>query len=222
MKKIIITGVTRGIGKALAEKFLKEGWQVIGTTTTGDADFQNPNLEIFLLDLSSPESIEKCTEAIKTKYPAVEILINNAGVLCDEEETKLVVEKLRQTLGVNLIGTTDFCERLVPIIKEHIVNISSTAGSLELAHEGVSHEPHHYPAYKISKAALNMYTVTLASHLAPSNVFVSSIHPGWVKTDMGGDEASLTTEEAATGIFDTIFSIKESGLFWYQGKRLPW
>lgn len=138
------------------------------------------------------------------------------------EETSVAIETLRKTLQVNLVGTIDFTERMLPLINQggHIVNISSSAGSLaEVGYE--SHFPGHYPSYKISKTALNMYTRTLALRLK-DNIIVSSVHPGWVKTDMGGTEADITPEEAAEHIFGLAVSKPETGQFWFNGKKIPW
>jgi NAD(P)-dependent dehydrogenase (short-subunit alcohol dehydrogenase family) len=236
MKTVLITGIGRGIGKALAQKFLAEGYVVIGTSQTGSVDYSNANLKVFQLDLTSADSIKKCAEAIAadmSKIGAkVDILINNAGALFDEDETRVVVDKLRKTLEVNLIGTIDFTEQVIPIIKigereggGHIVSISSQAGSLqEMDRVMDSHEPYHYPAYKISKCAINMYTRTLAVRMNHENagIIVSSVHPGWVKTDMGGDEAPTTPEEAAENIYKLAISRPETGQFWYNGKKYPW
>ncbi len=222
MKTVLITGVSRGIGKALAEKYLGEGWFVIGTSVSGDADFSDKNLKIFQLDLSSPASIKKCAGEIIGFGKRIDILHNNAGALFDEDETKVVIEKLRKTLEVNLIGTIDFTEQILTLVNDggHIVNTSSSAGSLnEAGFE--SHFFGYYPAYKISKAAINMYTRTLANRLG-EKIVVSSIHPGWVKTNMGGEEADLTPEEAANDIYGFATTNKDTGQFWFKGKRFPW
>ena len=231
MKTVLITGIGRGIGKALAQKFLAEGWQVSGTSQTGSVDYSNANLKVFQLDLTSADSIKKCAEAIAadmSKIGAkVDILINNAGVLLDNEETRVIINKLRETLEVNLIGTIDLTERVIPMMNNggHIINTSSQAGSLTEADIlADTHEPYHYPAYKISKTAINMYTRTLAVRMNHENtgIIVSSVHPGWVKTDMGGDEAPTTPEEAAENIYKLAISRPETGQFWYNGKKYPW
>ena len=226
MKTALITGIGRGIGKALAEKFLAEGYSVIGTTFNTQTVPSAPNLKTYSLDLSSPDSIKTCTDAIASSGAKIDILINNAGAMPDSEETSIVVDKLRKTLEVNLIGTIDFTERIVPsIVGGHIINMSSQAGSLAEADIlADTHEPYHYPAYKISKCALNMYTRTLAVRMAheKTGIIVSSVHPGWVKTDMGGSEAPTTPEEAATDIFKLAISKPETGQFWYKGEKYPW
>lgn len=221
MQTVLITGIGKGIGKALAEKFLKEGFSVIGSFFSGEAP-KNEKLLAHPLDLSKPESINHFIEEITRLGKRIDILINNAGIIADEEETKVVPEKLRKTLEVNLIGTIDLTEKLIPLINNsgHIVNISSSAGSLSESIK--SHFPGHYPAYKISKAALNMYTKTLAHRLRDSGITVSSVHPGWTKTDMGGEEADLTPEEAAEGIYKLAISKPETGQFWFKGEKMPW
>lgn len=222
MNTVLITGVDKGIGHALKGKFLAEGFFVIGTFLS-DRPLQHENLKDMALDLSSPASIASCVSAMTNFGKKIDILVNNAAILADEEETSVVVEKLRKTLEVNLVGTIDLTQRLLPLVNDdgHIVNISSTAGSLELVGK-VSHFLGHYPAYKISKAALNMYTRTLALELKDRGITVSSVHPGWVKTDIGGEEADLTPQQAAQGIYDLAISRPESGGFWFDRERLPW
>ena len=221
---VLITGVGKGIGKALVEKFLKEGYFVIGTIFSGEAP-KHKNLLTYELDLSKSESITTCAEGIAKSGKSIDILINNAGVMVDEEETKVIPEKLRKTLEINLIGTIGFTEQIIRLVNKggHIVNISSQAGSLENAiRPNLSHSPYHYPSYKISKAALNMYTRVLALQLKDSDITVSSVHPGWVKTDMGGEEADITPEEAAEGIYKLSISKPETGQFWFRDKNISW
>ena len=143
MKNVLITGVGKGIGKALAQKFLKEGYFVVGTSVSGQTDFSDENLIVYKLDLASEESIVECSSAISKSGKKIDILINNAGVLLDEDETVVVAEKLTKTLQVNLIGTIDFTEHILSEINKggHIKNISSTAGSLARTGHPGSHFP---------------------------------------------------------------------------------
>ncbi len=221
MRTVVITGIRKGIGKALVERFASDGFNIIGTSLSGKADVVGTR--VHQLDLRDSNSIARATNDIRAETPSIDILINNAGVLLDEDETTLVPELLRNTLEVNLLGTITFTEGLKDIVSHggHIINISSTAGSLALADGTSSHFPRHYPAYKISKTALNMYTRTLAVELE-GKVIVSSAHPGWVKTDMGGPEADLTPAEAANGIYLLAVSHPETGQFWFKGEKIPW
>lgn len=223
MKTALITGVGKGIGLALKEKFIAEGYYVIGTFNTLKPA-EEKNFISIPLDLSKKENIEKSAKEIGKLGKKIDILINNAGVLLDEDETALVPDKLRQTLEVNLIGTADFTEKILPIFSKdaHIVFVSSEAGSITLTEKGISHEPGHYPAYKISKAALNMYIATLAMRTVKDGLVISAVHPGWVRTAIGGDEAPITPKEAATDIFTLAISRPQTGGFWFKGKREPW
>ncbi len=218
MKTIFITGVSRGIGKAVAQRFLDAGDCVIGTSTSGTADWSHENLTVLKLDLSKPESIEECTKQITELGKKIDVLINNAGIWSGaEDDPVLRIKDLRKTLEVNLFGTADFTDRILPLINDggHIINISSRAGSLSYVHDA------EYPDYKISKAALNMFTRMLAIRLK-DKITVSSVHPGWVKTDMGGSDAEMEPKEAAEHIFKLAYTPVETGQFWFKGEKFPW
>lgn len=220
MKTVLITGISRGIGRALAERFLQNGDFVIGTSTSGNSNIDYRNLITFQLDLSNPKSIEACANAIIDSGKKIDILINNAGIWSGVDENPTIdVDLLRKVLEVNLFGTTDLTERLIPSLNSggHIVNISSRMGSLKLCDEFGTN----WPDYKISKCALNMVTRILADRLN-GKITVSSVHPGWVKTDMGGSDADLEPEEAAEDIFTLANSQVESGQFWFKGEKMPW
>ncbi|MBU6231165.1 MAG: SDR family NAD(P)-dependent oxidoreductase [Patescibacteria group bacterium] len=227
MKTVLITGIGRGIGQALSSRFLKEGWSVLGTYLNTPVPANEPSLKTFELDLSSEESIGACAEAIKAAGTKIDALINNGGILVDDEETRLIPDKLRKTLDVNVIGTASFTEKILPFMAAggHIVFLSSQAGSLgEMDRLEDSHYPYHYPAYKISKCALNMYVRTLAARMKHEgfDLTVSAVHPGWIRTDMGGDEAPTPPQEAAADIFALVTSRPPTGQFWYKGKKFPW
>lgn len=217
-KLVFITGASRGIGKALAQRFLKENYEVIGTST-GKESFKHHNLTFLKLDLSSPKSIDKCVSHFLRLDKKIDILINNAGIWAGNDgDTTMYLDFLRKVLEVNLFGTVNLTEKLIPYINRSgkIINISSSAGSLNRKSNV------YYPDYKISKAALNMYTKTLAGRLESKNILVASIHPGWVKTDMGGQDADLAPEEAADNIYRRIITLKETGLFWFKQDKFPW
>lgn len=219
-KTAVITGASRGIGKATAKKFLEAGWYVVGTSTCGSG-WEQPNMTWVQLDLSAPESILKAVETI-AKNDSIDVLIDNGGFLAERESDfgnePIEMASLRKTLEINLIGTVDLTERLIPFIKTngHIVMLGSRCGSLTEATETMS------PAYSISKAALGMYARQLAGQLNGRKITVSIVDPGWVRTDMGGDEAPRTPEEAAQDVFDLATSAVETGQFWFKGKKRDW
>lgn len=218
VKTALITGIHKGIGHVLAEKFLAEGWAVYGSTRDGVSDIEHENLHTLTLDLMVPHTISEAADFLRTHDVHSDALVNNAGILIDEDEPRVDVPKMRETFEVNVFGTIDFTERVVPLMHSgsHIVNITSAAG--QITDIGSTR----YPAYRISKCTLNMYTRILALQLAPKNICVSAVHPGWVQTDMGGENAPVPTPEAADDIFQLAIQRPETGLFWHKGKRIDW
>lgn len=221
MKTVVITGASRGIGFTTTKKFLDSGYRVVGTSTSGKIDIESLNLIKIKLDISSPDDIGLAVEEIKKLGIKVDILINNSGVLLDFDDEKPNLDKMRKTLEVNLFGLIDFTEQLMLLINQeggHIVNVSSMSGSFsEEVNDGYA------PAYRISKAALNMYTYTRSRSLKEQNIILSSIDPGWVKTEMGGKEARREPEEVAEDIYNLATRANvESGQFWFKGEKRSW
>jgi NAD(P)-dependent dehydrogenase (short-subunit alcohol dehydrogenase family) len=216
MKTVLITGASRGIGLATAKKFLKEGWFVLGASTSENKNLHHKNYQHYILDLSNSKNIDDCTKLIKKDHKQIEVLINNAGVSFEPDEDKPNLDSLRKNLEVNLFGTISFTENLIDIINPsgHIINISSRMSSLEQLPKG------DYPAYRISKTALNMYTKALSFRL--KDITVSAFDPGWVKTDMGGMDATREPEIPAEELFNLVNSPHPTGNFWFEGKIRSW
>jgi NAD(P)-dependent dehydrogenase (short-subunit alcohol dehydrogenase family) len=150
-----------------------------------------------------------------------DVLLNNSGINVEEEDvidSPVIMSVLRRTLEVNLIGTIDFCERIVPYVRDdgHIISIGSRMGTLNET------ELSSAPSYSISKAALGMYTVRLASRLRPRGITVSILNPGWTQTDMGGPDAVRTPDQPAGEIFELATTSVPSGRFWKGGKQQAW
>lgn len=217
MSTVVITGVGRGIGKATAEKFLEKGWQVLGGSQSGVSPLVHPRFFYEKLDVADLESVNRFKEFIKKNAQPVDVLINSAGILLEKGE-EYTYENLQKTINVNVIGLINFTESILHNIPNggHIINISSGLGSIEGTINGF------YPAYRVSKAAVNMYTRVLAGRLNELDIRVSSIDPGWVKTDMGGEKAARNPEEAALELYELAVSKVDSGYFWYKGKRKSW
>jgi NAD(P)-dependent dehydrogenase (short-subunit alcohol dehydrogenase family) len=225
MKTAVITGTGRGIGLATAKKFLAEGWRVIGTYYKTPTAITSPDFTSLPYDQSSPESIAHFAKEIAGIAPQIDILINNAGTIFDNHSFGADVKTIRATLEVDLLGVIDITEKLLPFIPAggHIVNIDSDCGSFSMPIDDETSV-----GYRISKAALNMYTRTLAFELRVKGIIVSSIDPGWVKTDMGNAVASETEgpdrepEAAAQDIYNVVTNVVESGCFWKFGKKREW
>ncbi len=211
MPTILITGTSKGIGNRCANEFLNQGWVVIGTSTSGENAINHPNYKHFKLDLSKEEEIEFLVQSLDTP---LDCLLNNAAVLLgSKKDVKIDFKQLTTTLNVNLIGTMKLTEKITGKLKKggKVINISSSVSSLN------------YPEfdafmanYKISKAAINMYTRILASK--SPDLTVIAFDPEWVKTDMGGYDATKEPQEVAKELFYLANAPLETGHF-YRGKE---
>ena len=219
MKHGIVTGSSRGIGLATVKLLTKDtNNQVYGSSTSGNHTLIQHNFKCLRLDLSDSNSIDDFVEQVGNVK--LDFLINNAGILLEKwDASEINMEELKQTFNINLFGTIELTERLIPKLssKAHIINITSDWGSFsELNFD--EFQPH----YKMSKAALNMYTKLLAKRLEPKNIIVSSMDPGWTQTDMGGKIAPRLPQDVAVDILNLLNNDVESGRFWHQGKIREW
>jgi len=211
VKKVLITGGNRGVGFALVSKFLAKDFQVIATSRTGQITINHPNLSIIKLDVTSESSIQNAVSEIKEKFKTIDLLINNAGIGIDLDQYHPEIDIVKNTFETNVFGLLNFTESCLDFINDGgtIFNISSVMGMLNR-----DKMVPNATAYRMSKSAVNMYTKTLSARLQERNINVNSIHPGWVKTDMGGQEADITPEFSANGIFE-LYQIKlPTGTFW--------
>jgi len=225
MKIIIITGASRGIGLATAKKFLAEGWRVVGTYLNKPPPINSQDFISIRFDQGNSESIRQTAEEIKKIAPNIDALVNNAAIILDRQDITVNLEKVRKTFEVDLFGLINFTEQLLPLMSAgaHIVNIDSQYGSFSFPIDDQK-----ATAYRLAKAALNMYTRTLAFRLEPQAIIVSSLDPGWVKTDMGYGVATDTEkpdrepEQPAEEIYKLVTTVTESGHFWRFGEKRQW
>jgi NAD(P)-dependent dehydrogenase (short-subunit alcohol dehydrogenase family) len=232
-KKIaIVTGGNRGIGHEIARQLMKADlFVVVGARDAAKCDTAvealkalGPNVAGFPLDVNDTKSVRRFVEHLEKHHGAPGVLVNNAGVYPESTEAKVVdtpTSMWRETLETNLFGAVRMCREVVPLMKKlrygRIVNISSGLGQLHQMGEGS-------PAYRVSKAALNALTRTLAAEVAGSGILVNSMSPGWVRTDMGGEEAPRSVEEGAdTAVWLSLLpSNGPTGQFFRDRKPIPW
>lgn len=219
MKTGIITGSSRGIGLATAGLLTdNEDYQIIGTSTSGNHTLIKDNFRCLALDLSNEESINHFLDHLGNVK--IDFLVNNAGILLEKWDNPDVdMLQLRQTFEVNLFGTLALTEKLLPLFADHghIINVTSAWGSFsEPGFDAI------VPHYKMSKAALNMYTRLLAKRLESRNITVSSFDPGWTQTDMGGSDANRKPEAVAREIGNLLKGGVPSGQFWHREKIRAW
>ncbi|OJJ16016.1 hypothetical protein BKI52_35175 [marine bacterium AO1-C] len=218
MKNIIVTGSSRGIGLAIAQAFLAKGYKVLGTSTSGTSMLNEANFECFPLRLNDPESVTTFCDAIKNY--SIDGIINNAAILLEDwSRTEVDLQQLRQTFEVNVFGTIDLTEHLLPLLNtgSRIINLSSGWGTFSESGFNAM-----VPHYKMSKTVLNMYTKLLAKRLESRKIVVSAVNPGWVQTDMGGGGAPVKPQEVGKQIINLFEKNTKSGHLWYNGKISEW
>ena len=210
-KSVLITGTSQGIGHALTKLLLINGYNVIGTSTTGIDNINENNYKSCSLDLSNLDSIAAFEKNFQSDNIKIDILINNAGIGPDLDFELPEAISFQKTFDVNVTGTTLFTEQMLQHLKigGKIINISSKMGSIDVCEKNDS------VAYRMSKAALNMYTKILSNRLEGKQ-FVASVHPGWVRTNIAKSNVNgrLSPEESAQKIFEFMSSDFKTGTFW--------
>ncbi len=219
MKHGVVTGSSRGIGLATVELLTKQsGFKVIGSSTSGNNPLDNSNFKCFKLNLANSDSITEFVEDLEDVK--LDFIVNNAGILLEKWDASAInMKELKQTFDTNVFGTIEMTEMLIPRLnsKAHIINITSDWGSFSEQNFD-AFQPH----YKMSKAALNMYTKLLSKRLEEKHIKVSSLDPGWTQTDMGGKVAPRLPKDVAADILNLLNDDVESGQFWHQGNVRAW
>lgn len=236
----LITGANKGLGLETARQLGKQGLTVlIGTrdlargASAVQALAQDGVQAVAIpLEVTDAASIAAAVSQVTKQYGYLDILINNAGVLdyaADSGVETTSIETFRRVFETNLFGVIAVTQAFLPLLKKsasaRIVNLSSILGSIsEHADPNSMIYPMRWPAYDASKAALNMYTVELAHTLKDSKIKVNAAHPGWVKTDMGGEQAPMEIVDGAkTAVaLATIDDHGPTGGFYHRGVIMRW
>ncbi len=224
----VVTGANRGIGKAIARQLAAGG--LIVALTGRDLDRAQAAagemagaVRPYQLDITDQGSVDRLIAAIERDFGRLDVLINNAGGYWDEGERPSAADLavVQAALQTNLLGAWRMCEAAVPLMLRHgygrIVNVSSRAGSFERPSANV-------PAYRVSKAALNMFTLSLATELAGRGILVNAACPGWVRTEMGGQNAPRSVDEGAdTPVWlATLPDDGPTGGYFADRRPVPW
>lgn len=221
---ILITGANRGIGLELARQYAADGWRVIGTARRPEAatELRAIGAIVMPLDVTDQASVDRLARDLDGQ--AIDVLVNNAGIqsltwtLADID-----MDEFERVLNVNTLGPVRVARALLPNLrageKRKIVNITSNLASIAGNTDGG------FYGYRESKAALNMFTKSLAAELGPDGFVCIVLHPGWVQTDMGGPNAPLNVRESVGGMRSVIegLSPADNGTFrTYAGERMDW
>jgi NAD(P)-dependent dehydrogenase (short-subunit alcohol dehydrogenase family) len=232
-KKIaIVTGGNRGLGLEIAKQLMKADLFVaVGARDPAKCAAAmaalkpvGANAIAYPLDVNDTHSVRRFVEEVDRQHGAPSVLVNNAGIYPEAIDATVVDSPTsiwRETFETNLFGAVRMCREVVPLMRKirygRIVNMSSGLGQLQKMAEGS-------PAYRVSKAALNALTRTLAAEVAGSGILVNSTSPGWVRTDMGGENAPRSVEEGAdTAVWLCLLpSNGPTGQFFRDRKPIPW
>jgi NAD(P)-dependent dehydrogenase (short-subunit alcohol dehydrogenase family) len=225
----LIVGASRGLGLGLAEELVRRGWRVIGTARSADpggklqraAEGSSGKLSVESVDVNDAAGVDSFCKRMSGQR--LDLLFLNAGVTGpDHQSVDTVTEaELGALLMTNAVAPLHIARRLLQNVVDGgtIAFMSSRMGSVTDNLTG------RMDLYRASKAALNMLTRSfVATTVGERSVSVLTLHPGWVRTDMGGAEAPLGIPESVTGLADVLEGPRKSRhqFLDYQGQELPW
>ena len=225
MKTAVITGASRGIGSEFVVRLLDNGWRVYAGFRQNKHRLdllENENLIVCQLDVTDNDSIERFTNGVEYH---IDLLINNAGVPDGRWRNIKEIDDqwALDVININSLGPVRLVRSLYNKMSGEnlstVVMISSLMGSIDDCHSGRSY------AYRASKTALNMFTVAMKKEALEDNISFLILHPGWVKTRMGGENAPVEMETSVDGMMELIgkHTLEDSGRFvQYDGVDLPW
>ncbi len=241
MRTVLITGANRGIGLLLSRLYGERGDTIVYATCRRpdrandlrslSAD-SGGAVRVLQLDVTDGPSIAACVERVRNEAACIDLLINNAGILPGGVAARepsssafgsLSAEAMLEVFRTNTIAPVTVSQAFAALLQAgdepRIINVSSDAGSFSRSATGGSY------AYPASKAALNFMTRCMAADLKDSGIVVAAVHPGFVRTDMGGPGAHNEPEETVPSLAEVIdrLSIEDTGGFYnWDGRPIPW
>lgn len=230
MPTLVLTGASRGLGLEFARQYAQDGWQVHAAcrnpqgSAIAELAKAHPNITLHALDVTDFGRMKALAQELSSL--AIDLLLNNAGIYGKKEVQNFGALDENEWLSVfrvNTVAPIKMTEAFLPLVQKSegktIAAVSSEMGSIgDNAMGGAM-------LYRTSKAALNMALKNLSLELAAQGIKVLTLHPGWVRTDMGGQEASLSPDESVRGMRKVIAqsTMADSGRFLaWDGRALPW
>lgn len=223
MPTLFITGANRGLGLEFTRRYVEDGWQVIAACRDpqGASELRALGVEIVALDMAALDRVADAAALVGDR--PLDLVIANAGMSGPSDLTKPGAgEAFEQVLTVNTVAPTLLALALADNVERtggKMIAISSVMGSIAENGAGGS------TAYRASKAALNAAWRSVSIDLKSRDLTMAMLHPGWVRTDMGGPNASISVEESIAGMRETIAGLKRTqsgGFFNYTGEPLAW
>jgi NAD(P)-dependent dehydrogenase (short-subunit alcohol dehydrogenase family) len=223
-KNILIIGASRGLGLGLAQRFSEAGWKVTATVRDPSAPGALqavPGVAIEALEMRDVATMDALAQRLQGQV--FDVVFINAGIMGPTGDTDGASEAaIGELFTINAVAPIRLAKRLLPLVRERdgvLAFMSSVLGSVTMP-EGLE-----VALYKASKAALNSTTSTFVSGLGETGLTVLSMHPGWVKTDMGGEGASIDVLTSTTGLFEQLQAQAGRGghrFIDYQGNTIDW
>jgi NAD(P)-dependent dehydrogenase (short-subunit alcohol dehydrogenase family) len=230
-KIVLVTGGNRGIGREVVRQLARRGFRVIigardeasGRMAAEEVQAEGHEAAFLRLDVSNSASIHAAARAFGEHADRLDVLINNAGVYPDKgtDIVHISRERLTETFQTNTFGPVEVTQAFSPYLRKssaaRVINVSSGYGQFD----GLSPD---VPSYCLSKLTLNGVTIMLAQALQGDRIAVNSMCPGWVRTDMGGPNATRSVEQGAdTAVWLAAEARQElTGRFFRDGKEIPW
>jgi NAD(P)-dependent dehydrogenase (short-subunit alcohol dehydrogenase family) len=225
MPTLLITGANRGIGLELTKRYLADGWDVIACCRAPKEAKALAALQGSLVLEALEVTDDAAVDALAAKYRdrPIDLLLNNAGIYGNRDGAKTIsdFDSFRQVLAVNTVAPMKMALAFLPCLqkaKGKIATISSRMGSIAEGPGGAY-------VYRTSKAAVNAAMHNLAMDIKADGITVIVLHPGWVKTDMGGASAAIEVATSGAGLKKVIdgATLKDTGKFFnYDGGEIPW
>ncbi len=231
----LVTGANRGIGLEIVRQLSRQGLMTVlcarslekGRAAAATLAAEGLEPAVVALDVTDGDSVRAAVSEVMGLFGRIDVLVNNAGILKegfskeDSSVLDVATDLVTLTYLTNTVGPLRLIQAVVPGMRERgygrVVNVSSGAGQLADMGSG-------FPAYRMSKAALNALTRLTAAEIGPAPVKVNAMCPGWVKTDMGGPNATRSVEKGAeTAIWlATLPDEGPTGGFFRDMKPIPW